>query len=223
MNDVFSAWFEHAYGDWLAVFENTHFHDVSAPALTSFILIVAAEMGDKSQLVCMTLAARHRPVPVALGAVAAFALLNTLAVLFGFQMANWLPPYLLSSVVALLFFGFGVHSLRVNDNDEEESPKIKSSHNLFFTTFLLIVMAEFGDKTQLAVVALSSTLSPIAVWLGATAALACTSILGCLAGRAILQKISLNWLHKISGAFFLGIAAFAAYQAFCNLYPTALS
>ena len=220
MNDVFFAFFERAYENLLTVIESSHLHDLSTPALTSFLLIVAAEMGDKSQLVCMTLAARHRPVPVALGAVLAFAVLNTLAVVFGFQIANWLPPYLISSVVTLLFLGFGVHSLRVNDEDEEETPVIKSSHNIFLTTFLLIVIAEFGDKTQLAVVALSSTLSPIAVWLGSTIALACTSILGCLAGRAILQKISLNWLHRISGAFFLLLAAFAAYQAFCSLYTT---
>jgi putative Ca2+/H+ antiporter (TMEM165/GDT1 family) len=220
MNDVFFAFFERAYENLLTVIESSHLHDLSTPALTSFLLIVAAEMGDKSQLVCMTLAARHRPVPVALGAVLAFAVLNTLAVVFGFQIANWLPPYLISSVVALLFFGFGIHSLRVNDEDEDETPAIKSSHNIFLTTFLLIVVAEFGDKTQLAVVALSSTLSPIAVWLGSTVALACTSILGCLAGRAILQKISLNWLHRISGAFFLLLAAFAAYQAFSSLYST---
>jgi putative Ca2+/H+ antiporter (TMEM165/GDT1 family) len=218
MNDVFLAFYERAYGNLLTVFEHNHLQDLSASALTSFVLIVAAEMGDKSQLVCMTLAARHRPIPVALGAILAFAVLNTLAVVFGLQIANWLPPYLLSSVVALLFFGFGVHSLRVNDDNEEEIPIIKSSHNIFLTTFLLIVMAEFGDKTQLAVVALSSTLSPVAVWLGSTTALACTSILGCLAGRAILQKISINWLHRISGAFFLMLAAFAAYKAFCSLY-----
>ncbi|MBV5300225.1 MAG: hypothetical protein RL674_1465 [Pseudomonadota bacterium] len=218
MNDVFLAFYERAYGNLLTVFENNHLQDLSVPALTSFVLIVAAEMGDKSQLVCMTLAARHRPIPVALGAIVAFAVLNTLAVVFGLQIANWLPPYLLSSVVALLFFGFGVHSLRVNDDNEEETPIIQSSHNIFLTTFLLIVMAEFGDKTQLAVVALSSTLSPVAVWLGSTAALACTSILGCLAGRAILQKISINLLHRISGAFFLMLAAFAAYKAFCSLY-----
>ena len=109
MNDVFLAFYERAYGNLLTVFENNHLQDLSVPALTSFVLIVAAEMGDKSQLVCMTLAARHRPIPVALGAILAFAVLNTLAVVFGLQIANWLPPYLLSSVVALLFFGFGVH------------------------------------------------------------------------------------------------------------------
>ncbi|HBA66649.1 MAG TPA: UPF0016 domain-containing protein, partial [Methylococcaceae bacterium] len=68
--------------------------EFSTASLTSFILIAAAEIGDKSQLVCMTLAARHRALPIILGAIAAFALLNTLAVIFGAAIAKWLPEYI---------------------------------------------------------------------------------------------------------------------------------
>jgi hypothetical protein len=56
-------------------------------------LIALAEIGDKSQLVCMTLAARHRGLPVVIGAIAAFAVLNLLAVLFGAAVAAWLPGW----------------------------------------------------------------------------------------------------------------------------------
>ncbi|NOQ35802.1 MAG: UPF0016 domain-containing protein, partial [Methylococcaceae bacterium] len=156
---------------------------ISATAATSYALIFAAEIGDKSQLVCMTLASRHRALPVLLGAVFAFALLNTLAVVFGVAIASWLPEYIVSAIVALLFAVFGIQSLRVEDEDEDEEVAEKSGHSIFFTTFLLIAVAEFGDKTQLAVVALSSTALPAAVWLGSTAALATTSALGVLAGR----------------------------------------
>ena len=55
------------------------------------MIIGLAEIGDKSQLVCMTLAARQRPWPVLLGAAAAFAILNVLAVVFGASVAAWLP------------------------------------------------------------------------------------------------------------------------------------
>ncbi|MDD1607246.1 MAG: TMEM165/GDT1 family protein [Methylococcaceae bacterium] len=193
--------------------------ELSATSLTSFVLIVAAEFGDKSQLVCMTLAARHRAMPVILGAIAAFALLNTLAVVFGVAIASWLPEYVVATTVAVLFTVFGIHSLRVEEPDGDEEVQEKSNHNLFFTTFLLITVAEFGDKTQLAVVALSSTAAPIAVWLGSTAALAFTSILGVLAGRTILQKVPLVWLHKISGSIFLVLAAIAAYRAYVSYLP----
>ncbi len=59
--------------------QSSNFLQYAATSSTSFALIMAAEIGDKSQLVCMTLAARHRALPVLLGASAAFAFLNTLA------------------------------------------------------------------------------------------------------------------------------------------------
>jgi len=188
--------------------------EISTSAATSFALIAAAEIGDKSQLVCMTLASRHRAMPVFLGAVAAFAFLNTLAVVFGVAIANWLPEYIVAAIVAFLFAGFGIHSLRVEIEDETEEVREKSGHGIFFTTFLLIAVAEFGDKTQLAVVALSSTAVPLAVWFGSTAALASTSALGILAGRTILQKVPLGLLHKVSGTLFLILSVVAGYRAY---------
>ncbi|MGR9053925.1 MAG: TMEM165/GDT1 family protein [Gammaproteobacteria bacterium] len=190
--------------------------ELSATAVTAFTLIAAAEIGDKSQLVCMTLATRHRPWPIVFGAVAAFGLLNTLAVVFGAAIASWLPDYVVAATVALLFAAFGIHSLRVFDDDDDEEVTEKSGHGIFFTTFVLITFAEFGDKTQLAVVALSSTAQPIAVWLGATGALAMTSALGVLAGRTVLQKIPLTLLHRLSGLIFMLLAAFAGYKAYTS-------
>lgn len=201
---------------------NTNSIDVSAAALTSFALIVVAEIGDKSQLVCMTLASRHRPMPVLLGALVAFAVLNTLAVVFGAAVASWLPEYVVSAVVALLFAAFGLKALRAIEEDEEGDVATKSSHSIFLTTFVLLTVAEFGDKTQLAIAAMSSTHAPIGVWLGATLALALTSVLGVLAGRTILQRIPLTLLHRISGIFFLVLALFAAYQAYTSYLGSAV-
>ena len=190
--------------------------ELSATAATSLALIAAAEIGDKSQLVCMTLASRHRAMPIMLGAIAAFAFLNTLAVVFGVAIASWLPEYIVAATVAFLFAAFGIHALHVNEENDNEEVQEKSGHGIFFTTFLLITMAEIGDKTQLAVVALSSTAAPIAVWLGSTVALASTSALGIIAGRTILQKIPLVLLHKISGVIFLSLAGFATYRAYIS-------
>ena len=201
---------------FLLLLSTGNFTEMSATAATSFALIAAAEIGDKSQLVCMTLASRHRPLPVLLGAVAAFAFLNSLAVVFGVAIASWLPEHLVAAIVAFLFAAFGIHSLRIESEDENEDIKEKSGHGIFFTTFLLITVAEFGDKTQLAVVALSSTATPIAVWFGSTAALVSTSALGILAGRTILQKIPLGLLHKVSGVIFLMLSVFAGYRAYVS-------
>lgn len=184
---------------------------------TSFALITAAEIGDKSQLVCMTLAARYRALPVFLGAFTAFIFLNTLAVGFGVAISSWIPKYIVAGTVALLFAAFGIHALLINSEEENIDFSRKSSHSIFITTLLLITVAEFGDKTQLAVVALSSTYLAIAVWIGSTVALAGTSALGVLAGRTVLQTLSITLLHRISGIIFLILAAFAGYNVFKNL------
>ncbi|MDR2188541.1 MAG: TMEM165/GDT1 family protein [Azonexus sp.] len=184
-------------GDWLS----------SAGA--TFLLIALAEFGDKSQLVCMTLAARHRGLPVALGAIAAFAILNLLAVLFGAAVAAWLPESLVTAAVALLFAVFGINALRYQEENDDGEIGDKPGRNVFATTFLLIFLAEFGDKTQIAVAGLGSTTDSLAVWLGATLALAATSLLGVYAGRRFLNRLPLIWIHRVSGVFFLLLAAYA--------------
>ncbi len=187
-----------AWGTWLT------------SAGTAFALIALAEVGDKSQLVCMSLAARHRGLPVAAGAIAAFALLNGLAVLFGSAVAAWLPEGLVTAAVALLFAAFGIQALRYREEEEDEVREEKTGRGVLVTTFALIFLAEFGDKTQIAVAGLGSTAPPSAVWSGATLALAATSILGVIAGRRLLQRLPLVWIHRVSGVFFLLLALFAA-------------
>lgn len=175
----------------------------------TFLLIALAEFGDKSQLVCMTLAARHRGLPVMLGAVAAFAILNLLAVLFGAAVAAWLPEWVVTLAVAALFAAFGISALRYSEDDDDEAIEEKPGHGVFATTFLLIFLAEFGDKTQIAVAGMGSTANTAAVWTGATLALACTSLLGVFAGRKLLHRLPLVWIHRVSGAFFLLLAVLA--------------
>ena len=178
----------------------------------TFLLIALAEFGDKSQLVCMTLAARHRGLPVILGAVAAFAFLNLLAVLFGAAIAAWLPEWVVTAAVALLFTVFGISALRFKAEEDDEDIAEKPGHGIFATTFLMIFLAEFGDKTQIAVAGLGGTADAMATWVGATLALACTSILGVVAGRRWLNRLPLHWIHRVSGVFFLLLALLAVLR-----------
>lgn len=178
----------------------------------TYLLIALAEFGDKSQLVCMTLAARHRGLPVALGAAASFAVLNLLAVAFGAAVAAWLPEWLVTAAVAVLFAVFGINSLRFEEEDDDDEFGEKPGHGIFATTFLMIFLAEFGDKTQIAVAGLGSTAAPLAVWSGATAALVTTSVLGVYAGRRLLNRLPLAWIHRISGIFFLLLAVLAGLR-----------
>lgn len=183
-------------------------------SLSTFTLIALAEIGDKSQLVCMTLAARHRHWPVILGSSAAFIVLNSLAVLFGAGVAVWVPERVTAGIVAVLFGAFGIHTLFKQDDAESEDVTEKSGYGIFLTTLTLIFVAEFGDKTQIAVAGLAGGFDPVPVWLGATAALVMVSVLGVWAGRTVLQRLPLLWLHRISGGVFLLFALLAAWRAF---------
>ena len=182
-------------------------------SLSTFTLISLAEIGDKSQLVCMTLATRHRHWPVILGASTAFLILNALAVIFGAGVAAWVPERLTAGIVAVLFGAFGIHALRKQDDCDSEDVAERPGHGIFFSTLLLIFVAEFGDKTQIAVAGLAGTMAPMPVWLGASAALILVSALGVWAGRTLLQRLPLIWLHRISGGVFLLFALLAAWQA----------
>lgn len=191
---------------------------IQAPTLLSvtastFALIALAEIGDKSQLVCMALAARHRGWPVFFGAALAFLVLNVLAVAFGTGIGALVPDRVLSAVVAVLFAVFGVMALLNQEEEDSEDVEERPGHGIFFTTLLLIFVAEFGDKTQLAVAALASEFRPVPVWLGATVGLIAVSAAGVWAGRTVLQRLPITWLHRFSGVLFLGFAAFAAWEA----------
>jgi len=166
-------------------------------------------MGDKSQLVCIALAVRYRAAPVLMGAIAAFALLNLAAVLVGAAVANWLPEQLITAIVGVLFLLFGAHAFSRIDEIESDVIEEKGSHGIFISTFVLITLAEFGDKTQIAVAGLASTVDVTAVWLGATLALAVTSGMGVLAGRTALRRVPIVLLHRLSGTLFIlfGISA----------------
>ena len=181
--------------------------------LSTFTLVSVAEIGDKSQLVCMTLAARHRHWPVLLGATLAFMILNTLAVLFGGGVAAWVPERWIAAIVAVLFGVFGIHALLSREDKKSQNLEEKPGHGIFITTLLLILVAEFGDKTQIAVAGLAGNYSPLPVWLGASTALVMVSVLGVWAGRTVLQRLPLLWTHRISGGVFLLFALLAAWRA----------
>ena len=185
---------------------------------TALVLIFLAELGDKTQLVCMTLAAKHRPWPVIIGAVLSFILLNVLAVAFGASLSKWLPENLLVGIVAVLFAVFGIQFLRDSGDDEEEETETLENggksvgRSVILTTFMLIFVAELGDKTQIAVAGLAAGAPPIPVWVGSTLALSLSSVLGVVVGRTLLTRIPMKTLNRVSGLFFLTLAALALTQ-----------
>ena len=160
--------------------------------LTAFGLIAIAELGDKSQLVCLALSSRYRPGQVVLGAVLAFSVLNALAVLAGGTLAATLPETPIRVAAALLFAAMGILAIRSGaeeDDDDDVPEETPSGRSPILATAALLALAELGDKTQIAVATLATVESPVGVWLGATLALTTTSALAAWAGGWLLPRL----------------------------------
>ncbi len=119
----------------------------------------------------------------------------------------------MAGVVAVLFGLFGIHYFLSQEESDSQDVVEKPGHGVFFTTLFLILVAEFGDKTQIAVAGLAGSMAPLPVWIGATLALILVSVLGVWAGRTILHRLPLRWLHRVGGGIFLVFAVVAGGRA----------
>ncbi|MCP5157676.1 MAG: TMEM165/GDT1 family protein [Ectothiorhodospiraceae bacterium] len=186
---------------------------------SSFALLFLAEMGDKTQLIAMTLAQRHRAVPVAVGVMAAFVLLNVVAVLVGDALAGLVPRDAVLAVGAVLFAFFAWRSWR--DADEDESVDVEAgagrAAGIVMTSFSLILVAELGDKTQLTMVTLGAgTGSPWSVFVGGTLALWAVSLIGIVVGATWLRRIPARLMHRGAAALFALFAAGSVVAIFAT-------
>lgn len=180
--------------------------------VTTFLLILPAELPDKSFITSIVLGSRLRHSAVIAGAIAAFGLQMAIAVTAG-RLLTALPERAVLSVVLLLFAGGSFillrHAFRGDDDNEDvdvaEQPK--SWWRSAGVTFGLLFAAEWGDLTQLIAAAQSArTGAPLSVFLGAWAALAVISVLGVSVGKVLRARINVRVLHGVAGAV-LGLLA----------------
>lgn len=184
---------------------------------STYLLVFAAEFGDKSQLVCLALATRYGARSVLIGASLAFAVLTGLAVLLGATLGAWIPAAPLHFAVALLFTIFAIQMLRAPNAELSDEPTKTWSHSVIFRTFVLISISEMADKTQILVVSLSTVEPSMQIFFGATAALATTSALGVWAGSRLLKPQNLNLIHRLGALLFFVFAFVAAYRGITAL------
>ncbi|NKI36073.1 TMEM165/GDT1 family protein [Wenzhouxiangella sp. XN79A] len=138
--------------------------------LISLATVGVAELGDKTQLLVLMLARRfRRPVAVGLGLVAALALSNLVAALFGRWIDSLLPDALLAWLVGGLFVAIGVWTALGDEDDDDDAAPPVSGRRAFASVFGVFLLAELGDKSQLTTVGLSASLADWwVVALGAT-------------------------------------------------------
>jgi Ca2+/H+ antiporter, TMEM165/GDT1 family len=170
--------------------------------VASFALVFLAELGDKSMLLAIAFAARYRAWPVLAGiAIAAFGMLG-LSTLAGAALGAALPERLLAILGGLLFIGFGIWTLR-GDDDDAEAAELRSGSVLLGVT-LAFVVAEFGDKTMLATVTLGSTQAALPTWLGAGAGMTAASGLAIAVTRVVGSRLPERAVElAAAGAFLL--------------------
>ncbi len=176
--------------------------------LAAFGLTFVAELGDKTQLVILTLSAKYGFKPVFLGAASAFALLNALAVSVGVLLYEFVPDNVIKYTVSGVFILFGLFMLlperKKEECDDEDEEDTRKAHGPLLTAFLLVCLMELGDKTQLSLLALTAKYSqPVFVFIGGTLALWATSLIGALVGTGLGRFIPQVWMRRISGVIFI--------------------
>jgi Ca2+/H+ antiporter, TMEM165/GDT1 family len=171
--------------------------------LTSTLLIAAAEIGDKTQLLSFMLASRFpgRALPVVGGIALATLANHALAGAFGVGIAAWLAPQILRWLLAITFLVFAIWAL-IPDRAQAIKPARRAFGPLFLTT-VLFFFAEMGDKTQLATVALAARYQAlIPVVIGTTLGMLIANVPAVLLGERLTRILPLRWFRILAALLF---------------------
>jgi len=138
--------------------------------LVAFGVVFVAELGDKSQLMVLTLAARYRAVVVLLAITVATAIVHLASVLLGAVVGVALPTHVINVVAGIAFLGFAAWTLRGDELSDEEAAKAERerSRSVFLTVGIAFFLAELGDKTMLATITLATDHGLFGTWIGST-------------------------------------------------------
>ena len=184
--------------------------------LVSTGVVAIAEIGDKTQLLALVLAARFRkPVPIILGILVATLANHALAGALGAWIIGLLGPSVMRWVLGVSFLAMAAWAL-VPDKLEEEGERKTDRYGAFLATLVAFFLVEIGDKTQVATVALAARYDLLAVVVaGTTLGMMIANVPAVLLGEVAATKIPLKLVRGIAAAIFaaLGIAVLAGFQA----------
>lgn len=168
----------------------------------AFLLVFISEVGDKTQLLALVLAAKfRRPWPIMAGILVATLLNHALASYVGSFATHFVSADVLKWTLGLVFIGFGLWIL-IPDKDEGLSER--HQWGPFLTTVVAFFIAEMGDKTQLATVALGAKYaSPLFVTLGTTVGMLVADGLAVFFGHKFTAKIPMTLVHRIASGLFI--------------------
>jgi putative Ca2+/H+ antiporter (TMEM165/GDT1 family) len=178
----------------------------------SFVLVVASEMGDKTQLLAFSLATRfRRPWPIMAGILVATVANHALASSVGAWISGHVPQRALALALAATFVAFGIWTLRPDTLEESRGPERLGA---FLTTTILFFLAEMGDKTQLATVALAARYdSVIRVTAGTTLGMLAADGLAVALGEKLADRVSSTRIRWAAATLFFLFGALSLWAA----------
>ncbi len=171
--------------------------------LTSLLLVTFSEIGDKTQLLAFVLAARlHKPLPIIAGIFVATVANHLLAGSLGVWIAEFIPPHWLPRITGSVFVIFGLWTLRPDSLDDD--PKLHRS-GIFVTTLIAFFIAEMGDKTQLATIALGAQFKGqlFGVVAGTTLGMMLADAPAVIIGEKLAKKLPLKALRWAAAGVFI--------------------
>lgn len=172
--------------------------------LVSLGVVFLAELGDKSQLMTMTYALRHRWWVVLSGVAIAAFLVHGLSVLIGHFVGLTLPERPIAFVAAIAFLLFAAWTWRDSrGGDDDEVTPVPEPRFVIFAVISSFVLAELGDKTMLATVALASDHNWAGVWIGATLGMVLADGVAIVVGRLLHRRLPERVLHGMAALLFL--------------------
>jgi putative Ca2+/H+ antiporter (TMEM165/GDT1 family) len=181
--------------------------------LLSFGVIFVAELGDKSQLMALTFAARYKAWAVLLGISIATALVHAFSVLVGAVVGASIPTNTITIVAGIAFLGFAAWTLRGDTLDDEEAAKAeRSDRSAIVAASVAFFLAELGDKTMLATITLATSESALGVWLGSTLGMVAADALAILAGKQLGDRLSARAVKFMAAAAFVVFGALLLWE-----------
>jgi Ca2+/H+ antiporter, TMEM165/GDT1 family len=188
-------------------------------AATVFAVIFTAELPDKTALASLILGSRYRPLYVYVGVAAAFAVHVGLAIAAGSLLA--LLPRHAVEIAAAVLFALGAALLLRGRHDMHTDEYVElhgrqpSFSRVAWTSFAVIMVAEFGDLTQIATASLAARYHhPLSVGVGAVLALWAVAAIAIAGGRGLLKIIPLVWITRVAAAIMLVLAGTSLAAAF---------
>jgi putative Ca2+/H+ antiporter (TMEM165/GDT1 family) len=181
--------------------------------LVSLAVVFVAELGDKSQIITMTYALRHRWWVVLSGVGIAAVLVHGLSVAIGHFLGVTLPEKPIAFAAAIAFLLFAAWTWREGRNAGDDEVRVAEPRFVVPAIVSSFVLAELGDKTMLATVALASDRDAIGVWIGATVGMVLADGVAIVVGAMLHKRLPEGFLHAMASVLFLLFGLWMLFDA----------